>query len=467
VAQLIERALVPVIDQALAGKKTQPEKEEALLDLKIADIACGSGAFLCAALEKMGERLALIRMGDEERPTDDQLRESKRDVLLKCIHGVDLNPMAIELAKFSLWITASLPDMPLTFLDHKLKCGNSLIGATPELIAKGIPEGAYKPVGNDNPDICAKLRTKVRKQMESLNQVNEPSSQYRLTLGKPDENELLILREKLNKHKQEFSADVEEAEAEYRRLEQTERQFKDWLLADIWTAAFFVEKTDHNLETYPTNSTLENIRENQQVDENLINPLTQLAKQLHFFHFHLEFPEVFEKGGFDCLLGNPPWEKITLLEREFFSSFSNIVNEKRSDIRKKSIENLTISHPEVYKAWTNANIYVEKQKLFITESNRFLLTAVGELNLYPLFVENNSNLLNQSGYSGIIIKSGMLQSPTWSGFTQFLIENKRINVSLRPQASCPRDWMLPTCGQKRYEQTREESHDGFHGIRLA
>jgi type II restriction/modification system DNA methylase subunit YeeA len=126
----------------------------------VADIACGSGAFICAALEKMGEQLALIRMGDEERPTEDQLREAKRDVLLHCIYGVDLNPMALELAKFSLWITASLPDMPLTFLDHKLKCGNSLIGATPELIKKGIPEEAYKPVGNDNPAICTELKAK-------------------------------------------------------------------------------------------------------------------------------------------------------------------------------------------------------------------------------------------------------------------------------------------------------------------
>jgi len=426
VAQLIESALVPVIQNALKDKTTQAEKEAALLNLKVADIACGSGAFICAALEKLGEELALIRMGEEERPTEDQLREAKRDVLLHCIYGVDLNPMAIELAKFSLWITASLPDMPLTFLDHKLKCGNSLIGATPELIKKGIPKEAYKPIGNDNPALCTELKKKIRKQLEDLNRVNEPQTQYGLQFGRNQTDELLRLREALNNRKQEDNSDVEEAEEEYRKLEKMERQFKDWLMADVWTAAFFIEKTETDQNLYPTNVTLEQLRENEKVNEALIERVLKTADQYHFFHYHLEFPEVFENGGFDCLLGNPPWEKITLLEREFFSSFENIVNEKRSNLRKQRIENLRNTNPEVYNSWINANIEVERQKHFMTTSGRFALSAVGELNLYPLFVENNSHLINDKGFSGIIIKSGMLQSPTWATFTQFLIEQRRI-----------------------------------------
>jgi hypothetical protein len=426
VAQLIESALVPVINNALVGKNTIAEKEHALLDLKVADIACGSGAFICAALEKMGEELSLIRMGDEERPTEDQLREAKRDVLLHCIYGVDLNPMALELAKFSLWITASLPDMPMSFLDHKLKCGNSLIGATPDLIKKGIPEEAFKAVGNDNPAICTELKKKVKKQLEQLSKVNEPSAQYGLGFQRNETDELLKLREKLNNRKQEQTADVEAAEEEFHKLEQLEKQFKDWVMADVWTAAFFIEKQEHDLELYPTNATLQSLKENQPVNPILIEEIMKIATNYNFFHYHLEFPEVFDKGGFDCLLGNPPWEKITLLEREFFSGYANIVNEKRSNIRKQSIENLKITNPEVYEAWIDANIEIEKQKLFLTTSKRFVLSAVGELNLYPLFVENNSNLINSNGFSGIIIKSGMLQSPTWSLFTQYLIEQKKI-----------------------------------------
>ena len=320
VAQLIESALVPVINNALEGKYTIEEKEQALLDLKVADIACGSGAFICAALEKMGEQLARIRMGDEERPTEDQLREAKRDVLLHCIYGVDLNPMALELAKFSLWITAALPDMPLTFLDHKIKCGNSLIGTTPDLIKKGIPVKAFNPVGNDNSDICKELKKRVKKQLESLSKVGEPTAQYGLQFKRHETDELLKLREALMNHKQKNPNDVDEAEEEYLLLEKMERKFKDWLMADTWTAAFFIEKIELDPNLYPTNVTLENLRENQPVNQVLIERILKVADQHNFFHYHLEFPEVFEKGGFDCLLGNPPWEQVQLEEKEYYET---------------------------------------------------------------------------------------------------------------------------------------------------
>ncbi len=129
--------------------------------------------------------------------------------------------------------------MPLTFLDHKLKCGNSLIGATPALIKKGIPEEAYKVVGNDNPVICNELKKKVRKQQERLVELNEPSVQYGIQFKRNEADQLLRLREALNNRKQDEVNDVELAEEEYHRLEKLERKFKDWLMADVWTAAFF------------------------------------------------------------------------------------------------------------------------------------------------------------------------------------------------------------------------------------
>jgi len=431
VAQLIESSLVPVINNALVSKNTLLEKEDSLLDLKVADIACGSGAFLCAALEKMGEQLALIRMGDEERPTDEQLREAKRDVLLHCIHGVDLNPMAIELAKFSLWITASLPDMPLTFLDHKLKCGNSLIGATPKLIDMGIPEEAFKPVGNDNPEICALLKKKVRKQLESLNKVNEPTVQYAIHLGRADGNELLRLREMLNNRKQEFSTDVEEAEEEYRRIEKMERQFKEWLMADVWTAAFFIEKTDHNLEKYPTNTTLENMRENQPVSEELIKKVMQLATENHFFHFHLEFPEVFEKGGFDCVLGNPPWEQVQLEEEEWFSGKDNeIAGTKNASKRTNKIKNLIETNLSLYTAYKIALDFSNKTANFIKLSGTYQFSTFGWLNTYLVFTERIDQILSHYGFCGIIIPSGILSDKNSMPLFHNLLKKGKISEAI-------------------------------------
>jgi hypothetical protein len=430
VAQLIESALVPVINNALTGKNTIEEKEQALLDLKVADIACGSGAFICAALEKMGEQLALIRMGDEERPTEDQLREAKRDVLLHCIYGVDLNPMALELAKFSLWITASLPDMPLTFLDHKLKCGNSLIGATPDLIKKGIPEEAYKPVGNDNAAICTKLKQKVRREQESLNRVNEPTTQYGLQFKRNETDELLRLREVLNNRKQEEVADVDLAEEEYHQLEKMERKFKDWLMADVWTSAFFIEKTELDQTLYPTNVTLENLRENQPVNDVLIDRVLKTADDYNFFHYHLEFPEVFEEGGFDCLLGNPPWERIRMQEKEFFKSRnSKISNTKSKAKRNKLISNLSIENPILFEEYLAAKSVAEKNSLFLLQSQLYPLTGKGDVNTYTVFAEGFRMKISKRGRAGIITPTGIATDDLTKDFFRSIVETKQL-VSL-------------------------------------
>lgn len=427
VAQLIESALVPVINNALANKITPKEKEEALLDLKVADIACGSGAFICAALEKLGEQLSLIRMGDEERPTEDQLREAKRDVLLHCIYGVDLNPMALDLAKFSLWITASLPEMPLTFLDHKLKCGNSLIGATPTLIKKGIPEDAYKAVGDDNPTICAELKKRVRKQQERLSLVEEPTTQYGLHFKRNEVDELLRLREALINRKQEEVADVDLAEEEYHNLEKLERNFKDWLMADTWTAAFFIEKTEIDLELYPTNVTMENLKENQPVKEALVKKVMKTADQYNFFHFHLEFPEVFENGGFDCLLGNPPWEQIQLEEEEFFTGKSNdIADTKNAAKRSVKIENLKTENPALFKEFKVAVDNSNKIANFIKLSGAFSYSTFGWLNTYLVFTEKYNQILSKKGFCGIIIPSGILSDKNSMPLFHNLLKERKI-----------------------------------------
>jgi hypothetical protein len=429
VAQLIESALVPVINNALAGKHNIAEKEQALLNLKVADIACGSGAFICAALEKMGEQLALIRMGDEERPTEDQLREAKRDVLLHCIYGVDLNPMALELAKFSLWITASLPDMPLTFLDHKLKCGNSLIGATPDLIKKGIPEEAYKPVGNDNPAICTELKKKVRREQESLSRVNEPTAQYGLQFKRNETDELLRLREVLNNRKQEEVADVDLAEEEYHQLEKMERKFKDWLMADVWTSAFFIEKTELDQTLYPTNVTLENLRENEPVNDVIIDRVLKTADHYNFFHYHLEFPEVFEKGGFDCLLGNPPWEKINFQDEEFFISRSpEIAKAKNKSERKKLMCELPISNYNLYQEYLSAKRWNDCLSIFFLESGAFPYTGLSRVNLYSIFAEQYEKLINKNGSTGNVLPTGIILDNNNKSFYYYLIHSNKLDT---------------------------------------
>lgn len=426
VAQVIDSALVPVIQQALEGKDTQGEKEAALLELKVADIACGSGAFICAALEKLGEQLAIIRMGDEERPTEDQLREAKRDVLLHCIYGVDLNPMALELAKFSLWITASLPDMPLTFLDHKLKCGNSLIGATPALIEKGIPEEAYFTIGKDDKETAKWLRDKVKQELAEIKKGGfQGSLNMKITLVDTEEDVMEYLR---NVNSQQTPEEVELAEQEYYEVQEHLQESIDWQLADAWTAAFFIVKSDL-AKNYPTNETLFNIRQGLHVDEELLEEIEVIRKKHQFFHYHLSFPEVFKKGGFDCLLGNPPWEKINLEDKEFFAirkpSISAI---KKASTRNKAIAALAEEEPELYIEYLDAVDFTNKQIAFFKSSGAYSYGNDGLLNTYPLFTEKVSSILNPLGTCGYIIPSGFFMDDTTSPLFRYYFKGNMLKA---------------------------------------
>ena len=146
---LLDSALDPVLLEAAK----QPEPETAILKLKVVDPACGSGHFLIAAAHRIAKRLAAVRTGEEEPPPEAQ-RKAIRDVIGHCIYGVDVNPMAVELCKVSLWMEALEPGKPLSFLEHRIQSGNSLLGATPALLAQGIPDEAFTPIEGDDKEIC-------------------------------------------------------------------------------------------------------------------------------------------------------------------------------------------------------------------------------------------------------------------------------------------------------------------------
>ena len=154
---LLDSALDPVAEETLK----KPEPEQALLDLKICDPACGSGHFLIAAAERLAKHLARLRTGDDE-PSVLDIQRAKRDIIGRSIFGVDINPMAVELCKVSLWMEALTPGRPLSFLDAHVQCGNSLLGATPRLLSEGIPDDAFKPIEGDDKKVCTEFRKQNR-----------------------------------------------------------------------------------------------------------------------------------------------------------------------------------------------------------------------------------------------------------------------------------------------------------------
>ncbi|MBW4426770.1 MAG: N-6 DNA methylase [Nostoc desertorum CM1-VF14] len=182
VGQLIKTALEPVIEEKLRSTKEKlrnaesntsttlsnhQELEKALLDLKIVDPACGSGHFLLAAARRVGKELAKIRTGEPE-PGSEPLKLAIRDVIQNCIYGVDLNPLAVDLCKVALWIEGFSRGFPLNFLDHRIKCGNSLVGVMDlSCLKEGIPDEAFKPVTGDDKSLASRRKKENKNQRET------------------------------------------------------------------------------------------------------------------------------------------------------------------------------------------------------------------------------------------------------------------------------------------------------------
>ena len=227
---LLDSALAPVLAEAARSKNP----EQAILALKVCDPACGSGHFLIAASHRIARQLAALRTGDEEA-SPAALKTALRDVIGHCIYGVDANPMAAELCKVSLWMEALEPGKPLSFLEHRIVVGNSLLGATPEAIARGIPDDAFQLLEGDDPYgvKAAKKRNreerKGRQQPLFIETAAEPRSLYetlsesvsRLATG----NDATI-------------AAIRDKEERLRRLAESPEYHRSHLVADAWCAAF-------------------------------------------------------------------------------------------------------------------------------------------------------------------------------------------------------------------------------------
>ncbi|NMC20153.1 MAG: N-6 DNA methylase, partial [Thermogutta sp.] len=164
VGELIKSALEPVMQERLESSSNHDAKKKAILSIRVCDPACGSGHFLLAAARRLGKELARVRTGEDE-PAPEQVREAVRDVISHCIYGVDKNPLAVDLCKVALWIEGHTRGKPLTFLDHRIRCGDSLVGVFElEVLKKGIPDEAFEPVTGDDKSLARRLKRENRDQ---------------------------------------------------------------------------------------------------------------------------------------------------------------------------------------------------------------------------------------------------------------------------------------------------------------
>jgi hypothetical protein len=293
VKYIVENTLEPAIKEKLKeARKNGTKENDAILSIKVLDPAMGSGHFLVEAVDFLTKPLLDavnndIKNGllpEREYSTD----WAKREIVSHCIYGVDFNPLAVELAKLSLWLKTLSKNKPLSFLDHRLKCGNSLIGEKLENL----------------PIFPGKERKKEGK------------------IYKPFIDKLIEQTKKIEEISDNTLEEIKKKEEIFQQLKNSDAYKRIKILADARTATYFGIKIDDDPNKTYMNLVTEAYygspsKWKERSSKGWVKEGLKKAEEKHFFHWELEFPEIFyeagkekENPGFDVVIGNPPW--ITL-----------------------------------------------------------------------------------------------------------------------------------------------------------
>ncbi len=330
--ELVHPLIKHSLDYLIEDRLKQDHSGESLLTLKVADVACGSGHILLAAARRIALQLARART-QEDQPAPAPYRRALREVVQHCIYGVDKNPLAVELCKVALWLEAHNPGQPLNFLDHRIRCGDAIVGVgRAEDLDRGIPDEAFKTLPGDDKEVASRLRKankEARKGMEAIRKANQAELLQRLSALGADWISLDTLEENT----------VQAVEAKRRHYEKLRTGAQWWRLrqlADLATAQFFIPKTPEN-ELYL--STEKDFRDyssgRKALQTQAAAKAVGVGAERRFFHWFLEFPEVFSSpvgggregaGGFDCVVGNPPYLGGTRISTFHGNSLLNYIH---------------------------------------------------------------------------------------------------------------------------------------------
>lgn len=433
-------------DVITSGNYTQIA-EQAILALTVCDPACGSGHFLIAAAHRLARHLARVRTGESE-PSPEDHQHALRDIIGRCIYGVDINPMAVELCKVSLWMEAIEPGKPLSFVDHHIQCGNSLLGTTPRLLADGIPDNAFKPIEGDVKTIVDNLKSDNRRQRRER---ADPSGTQMLALESEDLAATLGVEwepfARISTSSDESLTSIAEKERLYARLVSGADYLNARLLADTWCAVFVWKKDESDLgRLCPTENDFRRIENNpHSILPHVRSEVRRLADQYQFFHWHLAFPDVFvlpgdvgkaeneQTGwsrGFDVVLGNPPWDKMTPDSKEFFSQYDEEVRFANKASERVLVDEL-LEDQTIASAWHEHRRKRFSEVALIRNSGFFQLFAEGNLgkgdqNTYRFFLELALFTTSRIGAAAQIVPEGLYNGTNAAAIRTSLFEKHNL-----------------------------------------
>ncbi len=491
------RTLEPLAYTTTEDDTKIPRRPEEILSLKVCDPACGSASFLVAALHYLTDafyaslvyyhdidkpplpgqprRIPTLPFGidsqallEEEllptRPSDKNFESRtkgrlRRYVVENCIYGVDLSPLAVELARMSLWIETMDDRFPFTFLDHKIRVGNSLVGAWFNTFRE-YPIMAWMRDGGDTNHtngVHYKAKEWTKELVRTRNEVIKPQLIRQI---ESSGQQLFLLNEEQQTTPENYHGgittemeqihlmpveSVREREERYLKMQQTPEHKELKRAFDSWCAMWFWPADD--LNAAPSPASLYNLAPATQ------EKVDALAAELHFFHWELEFPEVFRRSvhGFDAVLANPPWDTAKPYSKEFFSDYDPLYRTYGKQEALAEQEGLFQYEKEVERDWLLYQAYfksmgnwvkrtispfgdpaVKKEDAFslkigkegaelhsiwrkrraryhsfLDQQEPFRYQGSADLNTYKLFLEVSYHLLRQHGYMGLLVPSGI------------------------------------------------------------
>jgi hypothetical protein len=387
VEYIVENTLGPLVTEireglvALSARGDQgfaAEFADRVFDLKVLDPAMGSGHFLTNAVDYLAREIIdaqekqAAQQGIETVDEQRDINWARRQVAQRCIYGVDLNPLAVELAKVSLWLRTLAAEQPLAFLDHHLKTGNSLVGSDIETVL-------------DNGDPDNETEEGQLTLQQSFNRTRRQALEH---VTDQFEDLLAIDNETLD--------DIKEMEAVYEGVRDDPLYQHLIAMANVHTAEQF--GLDVPADAYERMA--EALRDDSWTDiegQDWYLSAQVMAKDQLFFHWELEFPIAFyeqngerkEDGGFDAVIGNPPYRSLALGSGQESES-------------KEYLKYLRLKYPEAsdYKS-----------------------------NIYPMFLDIGTDLVRQKSFVSMIVPNTILTNTSYTSIREkLLINNNFVSI---------------------------------------
>lgn len=438
---IVEQTLQPLLDERIAAFEAEPtevnDPAAALLNLKILDPAMGSGHFLITALDWLtGQLAALVNREwpeaepgyvspiraqlwelQEQHPDLNDETLLQRMALKRCIYGVDKNPLAVELAKVAIWLHTFTPPLPLPYINHRIRAGDSLLGIdydrAADYIADWGPEHMSEGLRGDRAKLVADAATR------------EPQLGGALDLLISD------VRESDRIH------DVFEIVASQ------DRRALDLVIAFHWLSIGMTKKAREAFHA-PLNDALSgyvgravSILYNGENKPGLTQSTPEfrqirdhgreIAEREQFFHWQVEFALVMDQGGFDAIITNPPWDRIKLQEVEWWAARrEEIAKAPTAAARKAMIAELRAAGDPLAAEYDEAVERAAQLSAVLRKSGDYPQLGKGDINLYSLFVERSLSLINPNGVAGLLTPSGIYADHTTAAFFQAMSTTGRV-----------------------------------------